>query len=507
MASKYIDVSAVMQIIGSVYNNPSLLDRTDKYVINEEDFTEDFHRIVFGSIYKLHELGAKKIDLKSIADFLSSRPKSEAIYKDKGEEWLLKVSENAEPLAFDYYYSRLKKMTLLRTYDNFGIDVSEIYDPDNVFDLKKKQAQEDFIDNSSLEDLALKIDDKIERIKLKCISNVKNNSFKAGHNIFSLIQKYKEAPEVGVPLYGSMINTVTRGARLKKLYLRSAPSGYGKTRTMIADTCTIGASQIYDNIYGWIKTGKAMPTVYITTEQTVDEIQTMMLAFLSNVNEEKILNGSYSNDEETRVLQAATILQDSPIYIEELLDFSMQDVEDIIKKNIRENNASYVFFDYIQTSPKILQEITSKSGGVRLREDNILFMLSAKLKDLANENGVFILTSTQLNGSWTEADTPDQNMLRGAKSIADRIDLGMIQLPAKEKDYQALETILKTEAFQRPNFKISIYKNRRGKYKGVYLWAVADLGTCRMNPIFATTWDYEILSVEDLKIIINDEEE
>jgi len=47
---------------------------------------------------------------------------------------------------------------------------------------------------------------------------------------------------------------------------------------------------------------------------------------------------------------------------------------------------------------KILEEITKRSGGVRLREDNILFMISIRLKDLCNEYGIFIMTATQLNG-------------------------------------------------------------------------------------------------------------
>ena len=101
--SKYIDIPAIMQVIGNVYNNPSLLDATDKYCLTDDDFPEEFHKIVFGSIFKLYELGAKTITLSSISDFLASRPKSEAIFKQqKGEEWLLKVSENITPNAFDY---------------------------------------------------------------------------------------------------------------------------------------------------------------------------------------------------------------------------------------------------------------------------------------------------------------------------------------------------------------------------------------------------------------------
>ena len=33
---------------------------------------------------------------------------------------------------------------------------------------------------------------------------------------------------------------------------------------------------------------------------------------------------------------------------------------------------------------KILEEITKRSGGVKLREDNILFTMSIKLKDMCN---------------------------------------------------------------------------------------------------------------------------
>ena len=344
MARKYVDLSAIIQVIGNVFNNPSLLDDTDKYSINEEDFPDIFHKIVFGSIYKIHELGAKEINLQTIADFFETRPKNSAIYKkQRGDEWLLKAAENATPLAFDYYYNRLKKMTLLRAFDNFGIDVTDIYDPDNILDLKKKQIQEDFLDNCTLEDIAKKVNDKIELITAQYIDNVQERSYQAGEGIFDLIEDLKTNPEVGIPLYGKMINTVTRGARLKKFYLRSAATGMGKTRSMVADACYIGCNKIYDDIFGWISTGPSNPTLFITTEQELKEIQTMMLAFRSGVNEDHILNGKYEGDEEDRVHEAGKILADSPLYIEELPDFNLQDIENTIKRHIRDHGVLYVF--------------------------------------------------------------------------------------------------------------------------------------------------------------------
>lgn len=344
MASKYVDTTAIMQVIGTVFKNPQILEYTDRYTIIDEDFADEFHRVAFGAIYKIHELGADKITLENISDFLASRPKSAAVFKaQKGEEWLLKVSETCLPEAFDYYYNRLKKFTLLRAYDNCGVDVSDIYDADNILDTKKKQIQEDLLDNSTLDQIADKIDNKIEGIRLKYVDDTYGEAIQAGDGIIDLIDSLKEHPEVGTPLYGPLINTVTRGARLKKFYLRSAPTGVGKSRSMIADACYIACDEIYDERFGWIHNGTKEPTLYIATEQEKSEIQTMMLAFLSGVNEEHILNGQYVADEEDRVRKAATILSEAPLYIEELPDFSLKDIEDKIKKNIRDHGVKYVF--------------------------------------------------------------------------------------------------------------------------------------------------------------------
>ena len=501
MASKYVDTPSIVQVIGCVFKTPQLLDYTDKYTVTEEDFPDEFHKIVFGTIYKLHELGAERITLNSIADFLSSRPKSEALFiKQKGEEWLTKAAENAEPSSFDYYYNRMKKMTLLRAFDDHGIDVTEIYDPDNIIDIKKRQQQEDYLDNTSLDGLAQVIQDKIDEIKADYVDGSWGEAYQAADGLITLLEDLEQSPEVGVPLYGPLINTVTRGARLKKFYLRSAPTGVGKSRTMIADACNIGCNRIYDDTFGWIRNGTPEPVLYITTEQELGEIQTMMVAFLSDVNEEHILNGKYEGDERDRVRTAAEILKESPIYIEVMPDFSLQDVENKIKKNIRDHDVKYVCFDYIHTSLKILEEITRRSGGVKLREDTILFMLSIRLKDLCNKYSVFIMSSTQLNSDYQTSETPDQNLLRGAKAIADKIDVGMIMLPVKEDDIENLDRILVNTGFKKPNLKISIYKNRRGRYKGIYLWCDADLGTCRVRPIFATSYSYELIQINNLKI-------
>ena len=419
--SKYVDIPSIVQVIGSIYNQPSLLDQTEKYHFYEEDFTEDFHKIIFGSIYNLHALGVKEISVNAIEDYLESRPNKLAIYKlNKGSEYLQKVSQNTQIAAFDYYYNRMKKMTLFRMYESIGMNLSWLYDVDNIFDAKKKQAQEDWFDNTSIEDIADIIDKKIDSIKLKYADNADGDIENAGTGALELLERLQKVPEIGYPLYGSLINTISRGARLGKFYLRSAATSVGKTRSMIADICSIGCDRLYNSETGqWEDNGTREPSMLITTEQTLDEIQTMMIAFISDVNEEHLLNGAYEEGEWERVVEASALLKKCPIYVKELPDFSLQDIENTIKLGINNYGVRYICFDYIHSSMKILGEISSKTSVKGLREDNILFMISTRLKDICNQYGVFILTATQLNSAYQTADVYDQNLLRGAKSIAD----------------------------------------------------------------------------------------
>lgn len=501
MASKYVDTSAALQVIGNVFNKPNLLEQSDKYTITDIDFVEDLHLTIFGAIYNLFENGAKEINLNVIEDYLAQHPKTKAVYeKEKGAEWLSKVSESANESTFDYYYNRLKKFTLLREFDKIGMDIQWLYDPDNILDSKKRETQEYWLDNHTLAEIAQRITDKIDEVKATCVDNSFGEVLSPADGLEEYLDDLKQHPAFGLPLYGSLINTVCRGARLGCFYLRSAGSGYGKSRSMIADAGYLGCNQIYDENFGWLSTGEAQPTLYISVELSLQEVQTMLLAFISAVPEDHILDNRYVGDEEDRVRKAIQVLKESKLHIVELPDFSMADVENLIKRSIREYDVRYVVYDYLMSSLKILSEVAGKSGGVKLREDHILFILSRRLKDIATSYDVFILSGTQLSGDWRACETPDQSLLRGAKSIADSLDFGSIILPTTAEDLQNLETILGSGNFDQPNVKLSVYKNRRGRYKGVYLWIKADYGTCRFQPMFCTGWDYSYIPLEDIKI-------
>ena len=74
-----------------------------------------------------------------------------------------------------------------------------------------------------------------------------------------------------------------------------------------------------------------------------------------------------------------------------------------------------------------------------------------------------------------------------------------------EADKEVINKLCSEKGMEIPNLKMSIYKNRRGRYNHILLWCKADLGICRINPIFATSYSYELIDMEDYKINVMEE--
>ncbi len=278
----------------------------------------------------------------------------------------------------------------------------------------------------------------------------------------------------------------------------------------MADACRLACSQIY-NPYEkkWEDTGMVLPTLYISVELDKEELQTMALAYIGDIPEDHILNSALMDwNEETRLKKAVEILKESKLFIEYLPDYSLRDIENCIKRNLRVNKTQYIFHDYITSSMSMIQEIANATRGMNMREDQMLFQLSSKLKDLATKYHIFIFSSTQLNGNFRTEKIPDQTLLSGAKAIANRIDFGEILLDLTPEDKEELANKGNfLEKYGDVNVKCSVYKNRRGKHNRILLWMCANKGTCRYETRFITDYMFNDLTDEIIDEIKKIEEE
>lgn len=215
--------------------------------------------------------------------------------------------------------------------------------------------------------------------------------------------------------------------------------------------------------------------LFITTEMSKDDIRSIILAKLSGINESRIKNGmalkNEGSEECRRVKHAVNIMEkyNGNFFLEQIENPDMSNVEATIRKYVFQKNVKYVFFDYIFSSSNLIAEIDNS----KIREDVLLGMMANKLKNLALEHKIFIMTSTQVSAEgMNKAGFKDENCLRGAKSLADKTDLSCIitRIHSTEKKYyeeefQNLpfsEPATAEEERQIMTYLIDIYKNRDG---------------------------------------------
>ena len=487
------DKVAMAYVLGSIMHEPALLEN-DKYILNMDDFVGKLNEIIFGAIYNLSNNGAKKITPVDIDVYLSAHESQHTIFAEQnGLDFLsnaYEITDNFDMGHFTVQYERLKKFSILRELKAKGIDITEFYNPDFI----NQEQEEQRFNRLTINDILDSIKKKIQLVENHNVKRQDSVGQYAAKGIRQLLGELNQNPEIGIVTEGTITNYATRGCRKGKMYMYSAPSGGGKTRTMVSNACSIA--------FPYIKNGRIImpeelsPVLFIATEMQADEIQTLILAWISGVNEEKILLNTYTADEEYLLNCAMNIMEkyEKNFIIESIPNPSIQTLKSIITSYILQENVQYVFYDYIFTSVGLMDEFKS----VNLREDVVLMMMSNTLKEIAAYYNVFVMTGTQLNGEWEKRAIRNANMLRGAKSIADKIDVGMIGVRIPKDEMSQIEAYLQAEPYKskpKPNIVVDIYKNRRGKMCDIKIFRAFDYGTCRMEDVLVTTnSSYDIIT-------------
>lgn len=491
------DRRTIIQVLGSLMNHPSFLSDTDKYYLEPADFSQQLDKFVFSAIYNLYIGGAECIHIADIDNYLQDNIiAKELLEKNNGLQFLQDCETYADPNNFHYYYNKLKKFNLLRDLQKTNRNIDEFY-CDNPLDENYDKINTQF-ENMSTTDIINKLKGELANFESKYTFNTVVEESKAVTGIRDLINSLKETPEVGVKLQGDIFNTICRGGRKGKLYLRSAPSGGGKSRSMVGDACNIAYPIRYEPKYErWVATGTPEKVLYIMTEQDPSEIQTMILAYLTGYNEEIFLYGTYQEEHMERIMKAIDIMEkykDNMLFAR-IPDPSASVVKNLFRRYNLQEGVENFFYDYIFSSPAMLNEYRD----LGLREDVSLRLFTTALKNLAIELNAFVMTSTQLsNDNDPKGGFKDFRNIRGSKSIADLCDFACVRRRPSPEELQIVASFEKRFNFI-PNTITDIFKNRRGRWTMISIWSACDLGILRTYDLFVTTADYK--PIQDFQII------
>lgn len=485
----------IFNVLGCLCKNPSLMFE-DKYKIQVKDFGSELYKILYGAINNLTigNVKIKEITAVDIDNYLAGQVRLYKKYEsENGFDFILSCIENCNEDLFEKNYDMLKKMSLLRDFNNQGFDISFIYNPESS-DLAMQTEQMKNIEKMSMQDI-------IDRFNLKLLSlkndwNLEGNhkSYDISDGLDTLLEELHTEPDYGYPFLNGYYNTIFRGMRMGKYMIRSASTGVGKSRMALKDIVSVSASHIFDlDTMSWKENGNVYASCFISTELDKQELQTCLISIISGVSETVVKQGRFTQNIYDRVHRAIEILKQAPIKLHYIEDFSIGDIEQIIEKDIIESNVKFVWFDYLMITPKLSRTIQEEFG-LGLREDQILLNFSTRLKNIAVRYNIFLATATQLNRTSSDRALRDSSAIRGGNAQIDKADHAIQMYKVQEEDLKKIKPFI-DRGFEQPNFQHVIYKNRSG-INNLIIWSQLDQSNMHEKVLFVTTGDYQPVNIQ-----------
>lgn len=231
---------AIYSVIGHLCKHPQSLRETE-VSLNEKDFSQEFHKVIFSAIHNIAYSNAETTNLNEIDldNYLASYPQLYKVWEKHGGLIYVRDSiEHANDKTFKLSYERLKKFSLLRHYIENGFDVSDLYNYQSL-DLIDQDKGMKTIDKMTVQEIIEHYSLKMMRIRDEFNVGQESKNFKAGDDLDTLLDDLNAEPEFGYPFMNGFYNAIFRGMREQKFMLRSAGTGTGKTRQALADICNV----------------------------------------------------------------------------------------------------------------------------------------------------------------------------------------------------------------------------------------------------------------------------
>lgn len=509
----YVNKVAIIQTIGGLATDPMLFN---KYKFCKWDFPEEFYLDVFKAILGITSVGGidgkdgvKKIDPIDVDTWLRQYPIQYQVYQaNDGSNWLRRAIENYDPNKFSYHYHTLRKYGLTNRFKSLGFDVSHFIDASEIDPDKISKKQAEF-DQKTEKDIVDYFSSQINSAKKDYISSDDVFEAQAGDGIWQHVQSFKENPDVGLSFVSPYLTAIFRGQRLGTLMMESSAQGVGKSRRQISEAAHLAVPEYYDlDKKEWVKTGYHERVLHISTELSLEEVQDMWIANISGVEEDRLVVGDYSPEEGERIKHACDLISKAKLFFVSISNFDIDDIIDKIQEYVTSEKVRYVYFDYLSSTEKLLAASAQATHMAGLREDQILLTFSIRLKDLAKIDHIFIYTATQISGNWKEAKDPDQQMIRGAKSLSDKIDGGWILLPVRHPvDDPIIEQYQQKGFVDIPTHVLYIYKNRKNKYTSVRVYGYFQRNISRWKDCFVTDSEGKMLDISPIEVRYKDDTE
>lgn len=257
------------------------------------------------------------------------------------------------------------------------------------------------------------------------------------------------------------------------------------TRTAVMDACYLAYPIRYNTENGkWIQCGNTQKVLFIITEQQKKEIQKMVLAYLTDINEDRFRYANFDKTEQRIIKQALEIMKqyEKNFIVIRMPEPTIELINAVVRDQCIVNEIDVVFYDYIFISPSLVNEFK----GTALRNDELLLFMATALKNLAVELNVAVFTSTQVNAKADDnKDIRNESSLAGSRAIINKADNGLIMSRPTNDELLILKDNF-ISMYGTPNQVADVYKLRSGRWTQTRIWSYVDLGRLKKKDLFIT---------------------
>lgn len=452
---------------------------SEKWPLTKQDFQpQQFHLRIWQAVTALAKRGAQEVSALDCYNLCKNNAEVKRVFDDSNlTDFIDAIKQITNVDNFSVYWESIRKNTLLRAYESAGFSIDKF---------------EQDIEKYSIEDIVQYYDGQQIAIKKEFYKDKDIDELKAGDGFEQVKENFKAEPLFGATTFSRYLNTAARGWIPGQLSIYSIGSGVGKSTLGLANLVWVCCSRIYDEQekrYVDNPCYQHRAGLYMQFEMAGDtEVTPKIVATISGVPCFNILNGHYEPGEEERVDEAIRILHESNLYIVTMPNYTVDLIESYVKDYVINKNVGYVCYDYIVESSSVSSDIAKKNG-VATRSDQVLSGIASKLKDLAVEYNIAMLTFTQVNGNAMTQEILDSGVAAGSRAIQNKADVAGVIMPLRKKEQEIADMVCENNPNMiKPNRCLSVYKMRfSSEEQGIKIYFRLDLNTGRTEDCFVTS--------------------
>jgi replicative DNA helicase len=353
------NLEAEMSVLGGILLENEALSRALES-LRPEDFYRSSHGKIFNGLIALYERN-EPADLVTLTDILKTQ---DALEEVGGSSYLATLVDYVPTAANITYYCKIVKEKAIarqlikvateiasRGYEGGEVETSLDWAEGEIFKIANMKTKQSYY----------------------ATKDIVKNTIKTIEGLYS-----RKELITGVPTGFKDIDTMTSGMQGGDLVIVAARPSMGKTAFCL-------------NLveYASMHSSKPVTSLVFSLEMSKEQLVQRLLCSVARIESGRVRTGKLAQSEFPTLVNAAGIIAEAPIYIDDTPSISVLEVRAKSRRLKAESNLGLIVVDYLQL-------MTGKNTESRQQE---ISEISRSLKALAKELDVPVIALSQLNRS------------------------------------------------------------------------------------------------------------